>query len=188
LDLGLFVDAEHDRPFRRVVIEPDDVDDLLDEQGVGGELEGVLEVWFEPEPRQIRPTVERLNPERFAIEARDQCVASWGVCSSVATITCSTCSIVTDGGRPGRSSSTSPSRRCFTNLVRHLVTVVGCTRRSVAICLLGTPSAQASTILQRCANACEDFARCAHRCSWSRSCSVNTTTAGGRPVRATHTA
>jgi hypothetical protein len=74
----------------------------------------------------------------------------------------------------------------FTNRVRHFVTVVGCIRSSAAICLLGTPSAQANTIMLRCANACADIARHTHRCSWSRSCSVNTTTGGGRPVRATH--
>jgi hypothetical protein len=63
-----------------------------------------------PKSRQIRPIVERLNPVRAAIDARDQCVALRGVSSSVATITCSTCSTEIDGGRPGRSPSTSPPR------------------------------------------------------------------------------
>jgi hypothetical protein len=36
----------------------------------------------------------------------------------------------------------------------------------------------------RCANACEDFARRAHRCNASRSSSVNTNSATGRPLRA----
>ncbi len=31
LDLALLVDAEHDRPFGRVVAQADDVDDLVDE-------------------------------------------------------------------------------------------------------------------------------------------------------------
>ncbi|GAA1236626.1 hypothetical protein GCM10009608_84250 [Pseudonocardia alaniniphila] len=40
-----------------------------------------------PTARQIRPIVERLNPERSAMKACDQCVAFGGVCSNVATIT-----------------------------------------------------------------------------------------------------
>ena len=49
LDLGLLVDAQHDRLLRRVVVEADDVDDLLHEQRVGGQLEPVLEMGFEVE-------------------------------------------------------------------------------------------------------------------------------------------
>ena len=40
LDLGLLVDAEHDRVLRRVQIEADDVADLGFELRVGGKLEG----------------------------------------------------------------------------------------------------------------------------------------------------
>jgi hypothetical protein len=86
-------------------------------------------------------------------------VAFDGLCCNVATITCSTWSRVIEGGRPGRSSSTNPSSRRVTNRFRHLVTVVGCTRRSAAICLFDTPSAHAGTILQRCARACDHFDR-----------------------------
>ena len=39
LDLGLLVDAEHDRVLRRVQIQPDHVGDLGDQLRVGGELE-----------------------------------------------------------------------------------------------------------------------------------------------------
>ena len=39
LDLGLLVDAEHDRVLRRGEVQPDDVGDLGDQFGVGGELE-----------------------------------------------------------------------------------------------------------------------------------------------------
>jgi len=46
--------------------------------------------------RQIRPTVDLLSPLRFAIEARDQCVASFGVSSKVAVMTSSTLSSRTD--------------------------------------------------------------------------------------------
>src|SRR5919206_3660604 len=40
--------------------------------------------------RQIRPMVDLDNPLRSAIDLRDQCVASFGVCSRVATTTSST--------------------------------------------------------------------------------------------------
>ena len=137
-----------------------------------------------PKSRQIRPIVERLRPERCAIEARDQCVAFTGVCSNVATTTSSTRSSPIEGGRPGRSSSINPSSRLATNRVRHFVTVVGCTRNCAAMSLLDIPSAQPNTILQRCASTCDDFARRDHRSSCARSCAVRITSAGGRPVRA----
>jgi hypothetical protein len=102
-----------------------------------------------PKFRQIRPIVDLLSPDLSAICFRDQWVASGGVSSSVATITRSTCSTVIDGGRPGRSSSISPSSRRATKRPRHLPTVAGCTPSSAATWVFGVPSAQASTILQR---------------------------------------
>ena len=39
LDLGLFINAQHHRPFGRVEIKPYDVAQLLDEQGIFGKLE-----------------------------------------------------------------------------------------------------------------------------------------------------
>src|SRR5215208_4334856 len=137
-----------------------------------------------PNRRQIRPIVDLLNPDRSAICLRDQWVASLGVSSSVATTTCSTCSTVIDGGRPGRGSSTSPSSRRCTNRPRHLPTVAGCTPNSAATCLFGVPSAHASTILQRWASAWDDFARRAQRASVSRSSAVSFSSAFGRPVLA----
>ena len=112
LDLALLVDAQHHRPLGRVVVQPDHVDDLLHEQRIGGQLERVgpvrLEFEVPPDPPDRRLRQPGL---RSAIDARDQCVALAGVCSSVATTTSSTWSSVIDGGRPGRSSSTSPSSR-----------------------------------------------------------------------------
>jgi hypothetical protein len=49
LDLGLLVDAQHQRPVGRVDVEPDHVADLLDEQRVGAELERIDEVGLQPE-------------------------------------------------------------------------------------------------------------------------------------------
>src|SRR5664279_423919 len=70
---------------------------------------------------QIRPIVDLDNPDRAAIELRDQCVALAGLSSNVATRTCSTLSKRIDGGRPGRGSSTNPSSRFATNRPRHCV-------------------------------------------------------------------
>ena len=102
---------------------------------------------------QIRPIVVLDSPVRWAIEARDQCVALAGVDSSVATTTSSTWSTVIDGGRPGRASSISPSSRSVTNLARHLPTVAGTQFSFAATALLSRPSAHANTILDRSANA-----------------------------------
>src|SRR6266568_857371 len=136
-----------------------------------------------PKARQIRPIVDLLSPDLAAIDLRDQWVALLGVSSSVATTTASTCSTVIDGGRPGRSSSVSPSSRRLINRLRHLETVSGCTPTAAATCLFGVPSAQASTILHRCASACELFARRDQRTSVARSSSVSSSVAlGGRPV------
>lgn len=41
---------------------------------------------FSQNSRQIRPTVDLDNPLSAAVDARDQCVASFGVRSKVATI------------------------------------------------------------------------------------------------------
>ena len=75
LDLGLLVDAEHHRALGRVVVEPDDVDDLLDEQRVGGQLERLGRCGLRPKSRQIRPIVDFDSPDLSAIDVRDQCVA-----------------------------------------------------------------------------------------------------------------
>jgi hypothetical protein len=104
--------------------------------------------------RQIRPIVERDSPDFLAIDARDQWVALAGLDSSVATSTSSTFSSVIEGGRPGRSSSTSPSRRDSTNRRRHLPTVACVTCNVAATSLFVAPdSAHAKTILARNASA-----------------------------------
>jgi hypothetical protein len=115
--------------------------------------------------RQIRPIADLDSPDRSAIEARDQCVASGGISSSVAVRTSSTLSSKIDGGRPGRGSSSSPSHRRARNRLRHLLTVLSSTRKSAATCLFEPPSAQASTILARNASAWLVLARRAHRVS-----------------------
>ena len=44
LDLALFVDTEHQRAVRRRQIEPDDVADLVHEQRIARQLEGLRAV------------------------------------------------------------------------------------------------------------------------------------------------
>lgn len=98
---------------------------------------------------QIRPIVDFDKPLRSAIDARDQCVAFFGVDSRVATMTSSTWSTVMLAGRPGLGSSTSPSRRSATNRARHFATVCGSTSTRAATALFVSPSALASTIFAR---------------------------------------
>ena len=134
--------------------------------------------------RQIRPIVD-LRQARCAWPSSPATSASRsaGVDSNVATTTSSTCSAVIVAGRPGRGSSTSPSNRSSQNRDRHFPTVAADTPSAAATSLLDTPAAQANTIRERNANAWDDFRRRAHRTSCSRSSSVNSNTAFGRPVR-----
>src|SRR5260370_15628465 len=135
----------------------------------------------------MRPIVDFDSPDLAAIEARDQWVASLGVSSSVATTTASTWSMLIDVGLPGRSSSTSPSRRAATNLARHLPTVTAAHRSCAATSLLLQPCAHASTILHRNASAWADFARLDQRSNVPRSSSLSTNAVLGRPVLAIRT-
>jgi hypothetical protein len=129
-----------------------------------------------PKSFQIHPIVDFDNPDRVAIDVRDQCVASHGLDFNVATTTSSTRSGVTGDGRPGRSSSTSPtspSRPSRTNRARHSPTVGAEHFTSTATCLfVASGSAQASTIRARNANGCDDLARRVQRGNWVRAASV----------------
>ena len=107
LHLGLFVHAIDHGRLRRVQIQSDDVVYLFSTNC--GSVESLNPSWrcgFSSNARQIRPIVDLDRPLRSAIFARDQCVAFFGIDSSVATTTSSTCSVVIVGGRPGRGSST----------------------------------------------------------------------------------
>jgi hypothetical protein len=164
LDLRLLIDAQHDPGLGWVDVEPDDVVDLRREQRVARQLERAGPVGLE-DAFQIRPIVDFDSPEREAIFDRDQWVASFGVSSRVATTTASACSTLITGGRPGRGSSSRPSSRSATNRRRHLPTVASVTRNSPATSLFDSPSAHRSTIRDRSASACADFARRDHRTS-----------------------
>jgi hypothetical protein len=49
LDLALLIDGQDDRVIGRVEVEPDDVANLLDEEGVRGDLEVLLTMGLEAE-------------------------------------------------------------------------------------------------------------------------------------------
>lgn len=134
---------------------------------------------------QIRPTVDLLSPHSAAINARDQCVASAGCRSSVATSTSSIRSSPMVRGPPGRGSSTNPSSPRSTNRDRHLPTVGRETPNRCATSVFDAPEAHSSTIRDRNATCCELFGRRAHQASVSHSSSVNANSVFGRPALAT---
>src|SRR3981189_532939 len=128
------------------------------------------------QPRQNREIEVWDIPRLLAIDRVDQCVSPLaGFSSRVLTITDSTCSSVMVRAAPGRGSSAPPPS--------HLVPVCGQTPNRAATSLFVEPSAHASTIRARNANACEVFARRVHRDRVSRSTSDNTSSAFGRPER-----
>jgi len=123
------------------------------------------------------PAVGRADGPRCAASDRvDQCVASLGALSKVVVTIRSTCSSVTVRGRPGRGSSSSPSKRCSAKRVRHLVTVGRDTRSRSAISKFDRPSAASSTIRERNASACAVFPRRDQASSRPRSSSVSSIT------------
>ena len=126
-------------------------------------------------------------PMRAAIDARDQCVALPASAPASPRSPPRPGPDRIDGGRPGRGLVDQPVQpalhepapaTCPPSRLRH--------PSFAATCLLASPSAHASTIRDRNANACDDFARRAHRTNCARSSSVNTNSAFGRPVLAIH--
>ncbi len=86
---------------------------------------------------------------------------------------------------PGRGASTSPSSRSAPKRLRHFDTVTGLQPNTAAICAcVRSPSAQASTILQRSASACDELWRRAQRSSVARSSPDSLISTVGRPRRA----
>ena len=114
LDLGLLVEAEHHRPLWRIQVEPDDVDELLLEVRIVGDLEGLdlprLEVVVPSRCERRCPCRSRT---RSAIVRVVQCVdPSSGGSSSVVTRT--TSATVPSGShdlrpRPGAIRPTPPT-------------------------------------------------------------------------------
>ena len=109
---------------------------------------------WRPKDRQMRETVIGLSPDRFAICRVLQCVAPFGLLSSVRVTTCSTFLSETLRGAPGRGSSNNPSIPRAMNRDRHFPTVRGDTLSLAATTLLSRPRAQLSTIADRTARPC----------------------------------
>ena len=127
-----------------------------------------------PNARQIRETADWDMPCDLAIDRVDQCVSPpAGACSSVAVMTCSTCSSLMSRGRPGRGSSVSPSSRLSRNRPRHFDTVSRETPSSAATPPIVPPSAQARMIRDLPASAWAVFLLRDHAVSVRRSSSAS---------------
>jgi len=135
-----------------------------------------------PKARQMRQTAVCDKPILRAIR---RCGSSAShlpaAVSSVLAMTASTCVSLIVRGAPGRGASSSPSSRCSMNLARHFDTVCGVTRCRLATVLLSMPSAPARTMRARCASACAVLRRSVSATSCSRSSSLRTSSAFGRP-------
>ena len=134
-----------------------------------------------PNARHTRDTVDCDIPRWAAIDRVDQCVASFGAFSRVSVINTSTSASDTDLGRPGRGSSTSPSRRAPQNRRRQRATVLRATPRRAAISVFEPPSAAASTIRLRVARPAALVRRRAHEANCSRSSSDSSIGTGWGP-------
>jgi hypothetical protein len=154
LDVALLVDAQYQRAVGRVQIQPHDVADLLDEEGILRQLERLGSVRLERERLHMRAAADWLSPTCVAKDRVLQCVASRGVDSSVVTIARSTAASVTRRGAPGRGSASNPSTRASANRRRHLPTVCFVMCRSASMAVWVSPAAHRNTIRARSANAC----------------------------------
>ncbi len=145
LALGLLVETEHHRPLRRVVVESDDIDELVLEVGVVGDLEGVdlprLEVVVPPD--SIRATDSLPIPKRLATVRVVQCVdVSSGVSFSVTRTTSATVPAGSQALRPRPLAITpTPAIPASAKRFRHRRTASGSTPDRRAISSLARPSA-----------------------------------------------
>ena len=72
LDLGLLVDAQHQRSVGGIDVKPHHIPDFLDKERVGLSLKVSTRWGFRPKARQIRETADWLIPVALAIERVDQ--------------------------------------------------------------------------------------------------------------------
>jgi hypothetical protein len=123
LDLAFLVDTQHDRGLGWVEVQTDDVDDLVHEQRVVGQFERAATVRFQveaaPDPadRGLRQAAAFGHRRPGPVGGVAGCRFEGGHDTS------SIRSTLIDGGRPGRGSSTRPSKRSVSNRDRHLPTV-----------------------------------------------------------------
>ena len=151
LDLRLLVHTKHYRVLRRCQVQPDDVGDLRDQFGVGGELERLRPPRLHPRfPPRLR--IVLLLVFRCAASNRDD---QWVIPSFFGggvKVTEMIFDRSTSRGRPDRGSSINPSMPSASYRARHEVTVGRDTPTKSAIAVLLTPSAANKMILARCAN------------------------------------
>ena len=138
-----------------------------------------------PNALQIRCTADWVSPTSVAIDRVDQCVASFGVVSSVLTITSSTCASVTFRGRPGRGSSSSPrTDRPRTDHATYATVSRFTANRPATSVLFEDHRPRPTTIRRRNASACALVCRRDHDSNCSRSLSassIGTATGDGIP-------
>jgi hypothetical protein len=132
LDLAFFIDAEDERLGGRIEIEADHIAQLLDEEGIGRELEAAGPVRLQPE--DLEEAMDRaLGQARpLAMVRTLQCLPVLGLLACVLVRSSPIASSSMVCGRPLRNSSYRPSRRWVMNRLRHLPTVCGPTPRSAA--------------------------------------------------------
>ena len=183
LDLGLLVHTEHQGALRGVEVEAHHVTDLFDEQWIGGELEGVDQVRFEPEgPPDAAHRSIGSSRSPWPSTASTSAWRRWASVPRSSTISASTSSSVIERGTPGRGSSWSPSKRCADEAsppLRHRGFADPEAPRHLAIGL--TVGALEHDATPQAPSAWALFGRRAQRCSVSRSSSLSTSSALGLP-------
>jgi hypothetical protein len=183
LNLRLFVNAQYQRPIRRSQIKPNYISYFIDEQRIPRKFEALAAVRGQAKARHTRCTLLRLRPQAAASERLLQCVAFFGVDSSVMVNTRSTSASLIFRGVPGRGSSNKPSSPLFRKRVRHLPIVCLVRRKCSATFVLLVPAAHSKMMRARCASAWLVFGRRAHCFSSSSSSSLKLSGCIGRPVR-----
>ena len=134
-----------------------------------------------PKVRQMRWTASLDRPLSSPMVRTDHWVSSSGLVCSVLYTTSATCSSVIDRGAPERSSSYKPLSPFLRKRWRHLPTVARVTPTAAATASLGQPSAASRTISARRTNPCGRLRECAIDANCSRSDSVSSNGANGRP-------
>ncbi len=132
--------------------------------------------------RQMRWTASLDRPASSPMERTDHWVSSLGLVLSVLYTTSATCSSLIDRGAPGRSSSCRPVSLFFRKRWRHFPTVARVTPTAAATASLGQPSAASRTISARRTNPCGRLRELAIDSNCSRSDSVKSNGANGRPI------
>ena len=149
LDPALLVEGEHDRPLRRVRVQPHHVRSFSTNSGSVESLKVRARWGFSPCARQIRATWLWWSPAAPAIRRVLQCVPLGGSSSSVRRTT----SAVTVRGRPRRGRSSSPATPLgpYRSSQRLTVRETPTSRRRARA---ERPSAEPRTILARSTRRC----------------------------------